>query len=126
MEGSSFSGLLTRCERASQLDGAVPGRALLQLPFLIISMSEPLAPGMDRGCSLGMRPQEMVQNMKQGQHMLLVACELSLPNIVVNHLPNFFAAMLHGQEVCSERCCGDFGEVFVLCNGKHLLFGQTT
>jgi hypothetical protein len=59
--------------------------------------------------------------------MLFVACdELSLPNIVDNHVQNFFAAVLLGQEALSECCCSDFGEVFVLCDGKHLLFGQAT
>ena len=61
--------------------------------------------------------------MQQGHHMFLVASELGLPNVVDNHVQNFFTAALLGQEVCSERGCSDFGEVFVLCNGKHLFFG---
>jgi len=77
-----------------------------------------------RWSSLGMGLQEMVQDMQQGQHMLLVAFdELGLPNIIDNHVQNFFTAVFLGQEVSSECCCGDFGEVFVLCDGKHLLFG---
>jgi hypothetical protein len=80
---------------------------------------------MVRWSSLGVRLQEMVQDMQQGHHMLLVASdELGLPNIVDNHVQNFFTAVLLGQEVFSECCCSDFGEVFVLCDGKHLLFGQ--
>ena len=67
--------------------------------------------------------QEMVQDMQQGHHMLLVASDLSLPNIVDNHVQNFFTAVFLGREVRSECCCNDFGEVFVLCDGKHLLFG---
>jgi hypothetical protein len=68
----------------------------------LTSMSEPLAPRMVRWSSLGMRLQEMVQDMQQGHHMLLVASdELGLPNIVDNHVQNFFAAVLLGQEV---RC----------------------
>ena len=55
--------------------------------------------------------------------MLLVASDLSLPNIVDNHVQNFFTAVFLGREVRSECCCNDFGEVFVLCDGKHLLFG---
>ena len=56
--------------------------------------------------------------------MLLVASdELGLPNIVDNHVQNFFTAVFLGQEVRSECCCGDFKEVFVLCDGKHFLFG---
>lgn len=88
-------------------------------------MSEPLAPRMVRWSGLGMRLQEMVQDMQQGHHMLLVASgELGLPNIVDNHVQHFFTAVFLGQEVGSECCCSDFGEVFVLCDGKHLLFGQ--
>ena len=88
-------------------------------------MSEPLAPRMVRWSGLGMRLQEMVQDMQQGHHMLPVASgELGLPNIVDNHVQHFFTAVFLGQEVRSECCCSDFGEVFVLRNGKHLLFGQ--
>ena len=77
-----------------------------------------------RGPSFGMRLQEMVQDMQQGQHMLLVAFdELGLPNIINNHVQDFLTAVFLGQEVRSECCCGDFGEVFVLCDGKHFLFG---
>ena len=56
--------------------------------------------------------------------MLLVAAELGLPNIVDDHVPDFFAAVFVGQEVLSECCCSDFGEVFMLGDGEHLLFGQ--
>jgi hypothetical protein len=66
----------------------------------------------------------MVQDMQQGQHMLFVAAELGLPNIVHNHVPDFFAAVFMGQKVPSERRCNDFGKVFVLGDGEHLFFGQ--
>ena len=55
--------------------------------------------------------------------MLLIAASLGLPNIIDNHVPYFFAAVLLGQKVLSECCCTGFGEVFVLCKGEHLLFG---
>ena len=35
-----------------------------------------------------------------------------------------FASVVLGQKILGERRCGDFGEVFVLGNGEHLLFGQ--
>ena len=66
----------------------------------------------------------MMQNMQQGQYAFFVAAELSLPKIVDNHIPNFFAAVLAGQKVLSECCSSDFGQVFVLGNREHLLFGQ--
>ena len=77
-----------------------------------------------RWLSLWMALKEMVENMKQGQNMLLVAVSLGLPKIIDNHVPDFFAAVLLGQKVLSECCCSDFGQVFVLCNREHLLFGQ--
>jgi hypothetical protein len=65
--------------------------------------------------------QEMVKDMQQGQDVLLVAASLCLPDIIDNYVPNFFAAVLLGQKVLSECCCSDFGKVFVLCDGEHLL-----
>jgi hypothetical protein len=56
--------------------------------------------------------------------MLLVAAPLGLPNIINNHLPDPFAAMLAGQKVLSERCSSDFGDLFVLRDGEHFLFRQ--
>lgn len=56
--------------------------------------------------------------------MLLVAADLDLPNIVNNHVPDFFAAVRVSQEVLSKCCCGDLGEVFVLGDGEHLPFSQ--
>ena len=79
-----------------------------------------------RWLSLWMGLQEMVKDMQQGQNMLLVATALGLPNIIDNHVSDFFAAVLLRQKVLSECCCSDFGEVFVLCKGEHLLFGQAT
>ena len=78
-----------------------------------------------RWLSLWMALKEMVEDMQQGQNMLLVAASLGVPNITDNHVPNFFAAVLLGQKVLSECCCTDFGKVFVLCNGEHLFFAQT-
>ena len=57
--------------------------------------------------------------------MLLVAAVLGLPNIIDNHVSNFFAAVLMRQEVLNECCCSDCGKVFVLGNGEHLLLSQS-
>ena len=67
--------------------------------------------------------QEMVKDMQQGQNVLFVAAFLSVLNIIDNHVPDFFTAVVLGQKVLSECCCTDFGEVFVLCKGEDLLFG---
>lgn len=58
--------------------------------------------------------------------MLLVATSLRLPNIVDNHVPDFFAALILGQKILRERCCTDFGKVFVFRKSEHLFFSQTT
>ena len=79
-----------------------------------------------RWLSLWMGLEEMVKDVQQGQDMLLVAASLGLPNIIDNHVSNFFAAVLMRQEVLNECCCSDCGKVFVLGNGEHLLFGQAT
>jgi len=68
---------------------------------------------------------EMMEDMQKGQNMLLIAVSLGFPKIIDNHVSNFFAAVLLGQKVLSERCCSDFGEVLMLCNSEHLFFAQT-
>ena len=73
---------------------------------------------------LWMRLQEMVEDVQQGQDVLLIAASLGLPDIIDNDVPNFFAAVLLGQKVLTECGCSDFGKMFVLCNGEHLFFGQ--
>ena len=76
--------------------------------------------------SLWMRLQEMVEDVQQGQDVLLIAASLGSPNIIDNHVPDFVAAVLLGRKVLSERGRSNFGKMFVLCNGEHLLFGQAT
>jgi hypothetical protein len=56
--------------------------------------SEPVAPGVLRWSRLRMCQQEMMQDMEQGQHMLLVSAPLRLSNIVNDHMSNFLAAVL--------------------------------
>ena len=76
--------------------------------------------------SLWMHFQEMVEDMQQGQDVLFIAGSLGFPNIIDNYVPDFVAAVLLRQKVLSECGCSDFGKMFVLCNGEHLLFGQAT
>jgi hypothetical protein len=68
----------------------------------------------------------MVKDVQQGQRMLLVAAELGLPYIIDNHVPNFFAAMLLGQEILGERCRSDLGKALMLGDGEYVIFGQAT
>jgi len=70
---------------------------------------------MVRWSSLGMRLQEMVQNVQQNQHLLLVTRdELRLANVIDDYIPNFFAPMLLRQQVLSECSRNDFGKMLVL------------
>ena len=67
----------------------------------------------------------MVQDVQQSHHMFLVtAVELRLPYVVDNHVTNFFAAMLQRQKVLGKCRRSNLREVFVLCDGEHLLFSQ--
>jgi hypothetical protein len=47
-----------------------------------------------RWSSFRVRDKKMVQNMKQGQYMLLVITPLGFSNVVDDHISNLFAAML--------------------------------
>jgi hypothetical protein len=66
---------------------------------------------------------EMMKDVQQNQNMsLILAIELRLANIIDNHVTNFFAAVFERQEVLSECRCGDFRQVFVLRDSKHLFY----
>ena len=56
--------------------------------------------------------------------MIPVAAKLGFPDIVDNHVPDFFAAMLILQKVAGESRRRDLGDVLVFGDGQHLLFGQ--
>lgn len=98
-------------------------KSMPPLPALSKSL-ELRAPGMVRWLAFGVRLEEVVQDVQQGQHMLPVATELCLPDITDNHVPDFFAPVLLAQKVASQSRRRDFGQVFVLGDGKHLFFGQ--
>jgi hypothetical protein len=79
---------------------------------------------MVRWLGFGVRLEEAVQDVQQGQDMLPVAAELCLPDIIGDHVPDFFGSVLLAQKVVSESRRRDFGQVFVFGDGKHLFFGQ--
>ena len=79
---------------------------------------------MVRWLAFGVRLEEVVEDVQQGQHMLPVAAELCLPDIIDNHVPDIFGSVLLAQKVVSQSRCRDFGQVFVFGDGKHLFFGQ--
>ena len=77
-----------------------------------------------RWLSLWMGFQEMVKDMQQGQGVLLVTASLGLPNIIDNHVPDFFAAVYLGQKILRECCRGDFRQMLMLGDSEYLLLGQ--
>lgn len=62
--------------------------------------------------------------MEESKDLLLVAASLSLSNVIYDHISNSRAALFPGQEILSQRCSSDLGQIFVLGDGKYLLFGQ--
>ena len=70
--------------------------------------------------------EEVVQDMKEGQDMVSIATELCFPNIIDNHVADFFGSMLSGEKVARQRRCRHFRYVLVLGDGEHLLLGQAT
>ena len=79
---------------------------------------------MIRWLSFGVRFEEVVQDVKQGQHMIPVAAELCFPNIIDNHVSDFFGSVLLAQKVAGESRCRNFGYVLVFGDGKDLFLGQ--
>ena len=85
---------------------------------------KPLAPGMVGRPRLRVRPQEMVQDVQQGQHMLPFEAQLGSPNIIDDHVANRLASAFLREEVCGHRRGSNSRQVFVFGDGEHLLFGQ--
>ena len=52
--------------------------------------------------------EEVVQDMKEGQDMVSIATELCFPNIIDNHVADFFGSMLSGEKVARQRRCRHF------------------
>ena len=56
--------------------------------------------------------------------MVSIATELCFPNIIDNHVADFFGSMLSGEKVARQRRCRHFRYVLVLGDGEHLFLGQ--
>jgi hypothetical protein len=82
---------------------------------------EPVAPGMVGRTRLRVRPQEMVQDVQQGQHMRPIAAQLGLPNIIHDYVSNLFASALCDIMYIASPMEAISGR-FVLGNGEYLLF----
>src|SRR5207247_7369492 len=81
----------------------------------------PPALWMMRGRRFGMRLEEMVQDMQQGERVRLVADGLGVPDIVHDHVADLLAAVLVTHEILPECGGGALGQVLVPGDGEHLL-----
>ncbi len=79
---------------------------------------------MIRWLSLRVGLKEVVQDVQQAQFMLPVAASLCSPDVIDNHVPQFFGPVLLAQKVPSESSCQDFVQVFVFGDGQEFFFGQ--
>jgi hypothetical protein len=70
--------------------------------------------------------QKMVQDVQQSQYMRPIVPALSHANVVDDHVANPFAAILLRHQILSERCCRDFGKVFMLRDRKDLFLAHAT
>lgn len=85
--------------------------------------SETCAPRVMRWRRFRVHFEKVVQDMKEGQDMVSIAPELCFPNIIDNHVADFFGSMLSGEKVARQRRCRHFRYVLVLgdtgiCTGK--------
>ncbi len=65
-----------------------------------------------------------MKHVKQHQYMIAVVARLAGADIINNHVPNVFHAMLLAGEILSKRRSGDLGYMFVLGDREYLLFGK--
>jgi hypothetical protein len=87
-------------------------------------LSEKSAPGMLSRRRLRVHPEEVVQDMQEGQDVLLVAAMLRFPNVIDNHVTDFLGAVLCGKKIARKSGRGDFRDVLVFGDGEHFLLGQ--
>ncbi len=71
-----------------------------------------------------MHPQEMMQHVKQCQHMAAVIARLAGADVIDDHVADFFRAMLLAGKILGKRRGGDFGYVLVLGDRQHFLFAK--
>ena len=77
-----------------------------------------------RWTDLRMGFQKMVKHMQEGQSVRFIQTLLSPPDVIHDHVPDFFHAMLSLQEILSESSSGDFWQMFMLRDRENLFFGQ--
>lgn len=81
---------------------------------------------MDSRAGFGVRLQEMVQHVQESQHVIAVAAGLARAHVVDDHVPDLVAAMLLAGQVLGKGRGRDLGDVLVLGDGEHFLFGEAT
>ena len=102
------------------------GSRALYLPALagLAIPSEPAAPGMLLWTGFGMGAQEVMQHVQKREHVVAVATRLARADIVDDHVPDLVGAMLLARQILAKGRGRDFGDVLVLGDGEHFLFGE--
>jgi hypothetical protein len=72
-----------------------------------------------------MRCQKMVEDVQWGHDVRLVPTRLAGMDVIDNHVADFFSAVLLLRKILGKGGSGDFGQMLVLSDGKHLVLGQT-
>lgn len=89
------------------------------------TLKDPM-PGMLLGRRLGMGSEEVMQDMQQGPDMFGVVAVLGLPDVIGDHPADRLRALVLMREILGVGDRRHFRQVFMLGDGKHLLFGEVT
>ncbi len=77
-------------------------------------------------CCFWVVANEVMQNVKQGLHMLPVISALCSADVVNNHFENMFCAVFFIEHELTVGDCRYFRHVFMLGDGQHFFLGQVT
>ena len=66
-----------------------------------------------------MHLEEVVQYMQETRDVIPVAMKLGLPDIIHNHVPDFFGAVLCAQQGTDKAGCNNFRDALVSCDDEH-------
>ena len=75
--------------------------------------------------SIAVHLEEVVQHVQETQGVLTVAMKLGLPDIIHDHVPDFFDAVLYAQHVTDKAGGHNFGDVLVFRDDKHHLLRRS-
>jgi hypothetical protein len=74
--------------------------------------------------SIAVRLEEVVQHVQETQGVLTVAMKLGLPDIIHDHVPDFFDAVLYAQYGTDKAGRHNFGDVLLFRDDEHHIPGR--